>query len=42
MIMTPWTWAIAYRRFQQGAIRFGKTSAVGIGTAVRLTANALV
>ncbi len=43
MIMTPWTWAIAFRRFQQGAmIRFGKTSAVGIGTAVRLTANAVV
>ena len=43
MIMTPWTWAIAYRRFQQGAmIRFGQTRAVGVGTAVRLTANALV
>ncbi len=43
MIMTPWTWAIAYRRFQPRAmIRFGQTSAVGSGTAVRLTANALV
>jgi hypothetical protein len=43
MIMTPWTWAIAYRRFQQGAmIRFGQTRAVGVGTAVRLSANAFV
>ena len=43
MIMLPWTMAIAYRRFQQGAmIRFGQTRAVGIGTAVRMTANALV
>ncbi|MGC9466995.1 MAG: hypothetical protein ACP5HS_00250 [Anaerolineae bacterium] len=43
MIMTPWTFAIAYRRFQQGAmIRFGHTRSVGIGTAIRLTANGLV
>jgi hypothetical protein len=43
MIMTPWTWAIAYRRFQQGAmIRFGQTRAVGVGTAVRLASNAFV
>lgn len=35
-IMTPWTWAIAYRRFQQGAlIRAGHSMSVGIGTAVR-------
>ncbi len=43
MIMTPWTWSIAYRRFQQGAmIRFGHARAVGVGTAVRLAANGLV
>jgi hypothetical protein len=43
MIMTPWTWAIAYRRFQQGVlIRFGHSKAVGMGTAVRLTADGLV
>ncbi len=35
-VMIPWTWAIAYRRFQQGAlIRTGHAKAVGIGTAVR-------
>ena len=43
MIMTPWTWAIAYRRFLQGAmIRFGHSRAVGAGTVVRMTANGLV
>ncbi|MBN1249848.1 MAG: hypothetical protein JXC32_19455 [Anaerolineae bacterium] len=43
MIMTPWSWAIAYRRFQQGAmIRFGHARAVGVGTMVRMTANGLV
>lgn len=37
MLMTPWTWAIAYRRFVQGAlIRFGYSRAVGVGTALRL------
>ena len=37
MIMLPWTWTIAYRRFHQGLlIRFGHSGAVGIGTAVRL------
>jgi hypothetical protein len=42
-IMTPWTFAIAYRRFQQGVlIRFGHSRAVGVGTAIRLVANALV
>ncbi|MBN1825379.1 MAG: hypothetical protein JW958_03865 [Candidatus Eisenbacteria bacterium] len=40
LIFTPWTPAIAYRRFQQGLlIRFGRSRAVGIGTAVRLGAN---
>ena len=43
MIMTPWTWSIAYRRYHQGVlIRFGHSKAVGAGTAVRLTADALV
>jgi hypothetical protein len=43
MIMTPWTWAIAYRRFHQGVmIRFGHSDAVGIGTIVRLAANGVV
>jgi hypothetical protein len=43
MIMTPWTWAIAYRRLQQGVlIRFGRSHLVGIGTAVRLGTNVLV
>jgi hypothetical protein len=37
MIMLPWTWTIAYRRFHQGLlIRFGHSGAVGVGTAVRL------
>lgn len=42
-IMTPWTLSIAYRRLQQGVmIRFGRSRAVGVGTAVRLSANAAV
>lgn len=36
-MMLPWTWAIAYRRFQQGVlIRYGYSGAVGIGTMIRL------
>jgi hypothetical protein len=36
-IMTPWTWAIGLRRFQQGVlIRYGHSRAVGVGTVVRL------
>ncbi len=43
IIMTPWTWSIAYRRFNQGTlIRFGRSRTVGIGTVVRLTANLIV
>ncbi len=43
MILTPWTWAIAYRRFQQGVlIRFGHSRAVGVGTLVRLACNCAV
>ncbi len=42
-IMLPWTFSIAYRRTQQGVlIRFGHPRAVGIGTAVRLSANGVV
>ncbi|MDW8141387.1 MAG: hypothetical protein RMJ90_03775 [Candidatus Bipolaricaulota bacterium] len=43
MLMLPWTWAIAYRRFHQGVlIRAGQSNAVGLGTVVRLSANILV
>lgn len=43
MIMTPWTWSIAYRRFNQGVlIRFDRSRAVGIGTIIRLTADLLI
>ena len=43
IIMTPWTFAIAHRRFNQGIlIRFGKSKAVGWGTLVRLAADAIV
>jgi hypothetical protein len=42
-LMTPWTWSIAFRRFHQGVlIRYEHSDAVGIGTAVRLSADALV
>jgi len=41
--MLPWTWSIAYRRFQQGVmIRFGHSRAVGIGTLVRLSTDVVV
>jgi hypothetical protein len=43
MIMTPWSWAIAFRRTQQGLmIRFGHPKAVGVGTIIRLSANGIV
>jgi len=43
MIMTPWTWSIAYRRFNQGVlIRFDRSKAVGVGTAIRLITDILV
>ena len=43
MIMTPWTWAIAYRRFLQGVlIRFGHSRAVSTGTMIRLSADLTV
>ena len=39
-IVTPWAWAIAFRRFNQGVmIRFGHSKAVGAGTMVRLGTN---
>jgi hypothetical protein len=39
-LMTPWTFSIAIRRFNQGAlIRFGHSRAVSIGTAIRLLAD---
>ena len=42
-IMLPWTWSVAYRRFNQGVlIRFGHSLTVGIGTSVRLSANILI
>ncbi len=43
MLMTPWTWAIAYRRFNQGVlIRFGHSRAVSVGTLLRLSSNGLM
>lgn len=43
VIMTPWTWSIAYRRFHQGVlIRFGHSRRVSIGTAIRLCADLVV
>ena len=42
MIMLPWTWAIAYRRFNQGVlIRFGHSKSIGIGGIIRLTADGM-
>ena len=43
MLMTPWTWSIAYRRFNQGVmIRYGHSQTVSIGTVIRLSVDALV
>ncbi|MEM9803002.1 MAG: hypothetical protein AAGA20_21945, partial [Planctomycetota bacterium] len=43
MIMLPWTYAIGYRRTQQGAlIRFERSGAVGTGTLVRLVVTGSV
>jgi len=42
-IMLPWTWSIAYRRFNQGVlIRFGHSIVVGQGTFIRLAADMAV
>lgn len=43
MIMTPWTWSIGYRRFQQGVmIRYNNSQAVWVGTVVRLVTLSIV
>jgi hypothetical protein len=43
MIVIPWTWSIAYRRFHQGLlIRFGHSRAVSTGTIIRLCADLIV
>ena len=43
LYLTPWTLAIAYRRFQQGTmIRFGHSKMVGETTAVRLVTGVVV
>ncbi len=43
MIMLPWTWSIAYRRFHQGVlIRFGHSRSVSVGTAIRLGTDIVV
>ncbi len=40
LIMLPWTWSIAYRRFNQGVlIRFGHSLSIGVGTMIRLLTN---
>lgn len=40
MLMTPWSGAIAYRRFHQGVlIRFGSSDAIVAGTVIRLFAT---
>jgi hypothetical protein len=37
IVMIPWTWPIAYRRFCQGVlIRFGRSREIGWGTLIRL------
>ena len=43
MVTTPWTWAIAYRRFNQGVlIRFGHSKVITIGTLIRLITDIIV
>jgi hypothetical protein len=43
VIMTPWTWSIAYRRFHQGIlIRCGHSRVVGLGTFLRALAGLAV
>jgi progressive ankylosis protein len=40
-LVLPWSWAIAWRRFNQGVlIRHGHARVVGLGTALRLATNA--
>lgn len=43
IIMTPWTWSIAFRRFNQGVlIRFGHSRAITVGTFIRLAADIIM
>ena len=43
ILMTPWTWSIAYRRFNQGVlIRFGHPQTISVGTVIRLSADLAV
>jgi hypothetical protein len=43
ILMTPWTWSIAYRRFNQGVlIRFGHSQTISVGTIIRLGADLVV
>jgi hypothetical protein len=43
LIMTPWTWSIAYRRLNQGVmIRLEHSNIIGIGTGIRLGMDILV
>lgn len=43
MIMLPWTWSIAFRRFNQGVlIRFGHSRTIWVGTLIRLATDVLV
>lgn len=40
LVMIPWTWAIAYRRFQQGIlILAGRSGDIGVGTVIRFIAT---
>ncbi len=40
MILLPWTWSIAHRRYQQGLlIRYGDSKAISVGTMFRLIAS---
>jgi hypothetical protein len=37
LLMTPWAWSIAFRRFNQGVlIRFEHSRVIGVGTGIRL------
>ncbi len=43
MLLTPWTWSIAFRRFNQGVlIRFGRSQTIGVGSFIRLASEACI
>ena len=43
ILILPWTWSIAYRRFSQGVlIRYGHSDAVGTGTIIRISTIVIV